>query len=261
MRAVILDFETTGVDAKTCLPIEVGAILVDNEWKTLGSISMPIYDESYGEIPEIIEQLTGHSTQSLKAHHMSPINALLLLTNMFFPADGKVDFAIAYNMEYDSEVYKQLAIRCGMDKDPRVMHVMNNVKWLCAMKDVEDNYKHKCWKLSHLALDHGLVVDPTDLHTAIADCELTRRMLEHLKTTMDSLKYFNDIPWVYLEALVKKPWTDNGVSASIAKALGFSWEKAKGDNVIFPKKWVVRVKQHTAEKLISNTEIEVRKII
>jgi hypothetical protein len=77
-----------------------------------------------------------------------------------------------------------------------------------------------------------------------------RRMLVASKTTPLAMRRFKDEDWVYLQAIVSKPWEDGGASVAMAKKHGYSFEKARGDysGKEFSKSWIKRVKQSKAQK-------------
>jgi hypothetical protein len=126
------------------------------------------------------------------------------------------------------------------------------------MKDVLSNHKHKCWKLSHLALEYGIAVDPSKLHSALADIELTAQLLQRAGTTLHEIKTYHDEPTVVLRAVVPPKWEDKGVGTDAAKKLGFSWEQPRGVDKKFEKCWVKAVKKQNAEVEIAKATFPIR---
>ena len=156
---------------------------------------------------------------------------------------------MAFNAGFDRSFIVEEMHRQDLIMDPR-LHWMAQDPWLCAMKDIEQNYAHKSWKLSHLALGYGITVNPKELHRAINDVELMRQTMQASGATLESIVDFKNEPWVYLIAQVQGPWVDGGKSTGEAKALGYTFERAEGDDTkTFTKSWVKRVKAKNVEKV------------
>lgn len=233
-KVLILDFETTGLNFETDRIIEVGAMVVSEDFKEVfESFNHLVWDETYPVLTEEIQELTGITTAELVDGAIGPQEMVDVIEDMASRFDVK--FVVAYNEEFDSKML--------MAELKRLNEEGGYAKWVCALKDHKPNYKCKSWKLMHVALDHGVPVDPSTLHRAIADVELTRKMLEASGATLDKLLAYRNSPYVYLRAKVAKPWEDGGKSTDLAKAHGFTWEKAKGDTRVFEKTWVRRIKE------------------
>ena len=258
MNVAIIDFETTGVDTETCRPIEVCVAIVSNDFTSLvAHYQALLYASDYPEIEEHIELLTGIQKEQVIVDGIFPPRAFDEIYKLFL--EYNVGHVIAYNAEYDHDVYKKELERHGIANES----VGNPAKlpWLCAMKDVKSNYNYKCWKLSHLALDYGVAIDPKELHRASADVFLTRDLLRAAKTTAEEMLSYKNTPWVALEAVTREPWKDGGKSTSLAKSKGFSWETPKGHQKMkYPKKWVKLVKETDLQYELSETLFQVRRI-
>lgn len=258
MHVAIIDFETTGIDAETCRPIEVCAAIVTSDFSTLlTSYQSLLYASDYPAIEEHIELLTGIQKEKVLSEGIFPARAFEDIYNLFIEYDVK--HVVAYNADYDHTVYRRELERHGMANEA----VGNSVKipWLCAMKDVRSNYNYKCWKLSHLALDYGVAIDPKELHRASADVFLTRDLLRAAKTTSEEMLAYKNTPWVALEAVTREPWKDGGKSTALAKSKGFSWETPKGhQSKKYPKKWVKLVKETDLQYELSELLFQVRRI-
>ena len=258
MKVAIIDFETTGVDTETCRPIEVCAsIVTPNFADIVETYSTLLYASDYPVIGEDIEELTGIQKEDVIEKGLSPPRAFEALYNLFL--ENNVSQVIAYNAEYDFAVYRRELERHGMLNEA----VGNPVRlpWLCAMRDVKSNYNYKCWKLSHLALDYGVPINPKDLHRASADVFLTRDLLRAASTNAEEMLAYKNTPWVAVEAVTREPWKDGGKSTGLAKSKGFSWETPRGhQSVKHPKKWVKLVKETDLQYELSETLFQVRRI-
>lgn len=248
-KVCILDFETTGVDSSSALPIELGYQIVSSDFAEVhkeGNELMCLPSDV--TVPHEVTLVTGITNDEL----LSKCTGADKVLNSFISAlvEHKVSALIAYNAQYDKTILFNALLRLGVDgKYPA------SVPFLCAMTDVKSNYQKKCWKLSHLALDYGLAVDPAVLHRAVADVNLTRRMLYAINETAESMLKFNQEPWCYAKAVVEKPWEDGGKSTDEAKKAGYAWQKAKGDTTdrLFEKAWVKRVKLSSYQDELKNS--------
>lgn len=241
MNVIIIDFETTGIDPTVDRITEIGGQICDSAFGDVArELSLLCYASDYPELSAEVVEVTGITNELLKAEGIEPRTAILQVAQA--AKDANVEFAIAYNAAFDRGMFEAEVKRLGIDTFPEVKYLLN-VIWLCAMSEVEQNYKFKCWKLAHLCLDHGLAVDPTILHRAVNDVNLTRRMLHFIKTTAQAMYAFHAEPWVYVRAKTIEPWKDQGRSNQQAKAAGFSYGQARGDDRKFDKQWVKRVKQ------------------
>ena len=142
------------------------------------------------------------------------------------------------------------------------MNQMSQVPWLCAMADIETNYKFKSWRLMHLALEYGVIVNPKELHRAINDVELMRQLLQASGTSVEAMLEYQRSPWMYCVAKTQAPWEDNGQSTTAAKALGFAWQQARGDDSgrTFEKRWVKRLKEKDLDALREKATFEIAKL-
>ncbi len=248
---LIIDFEATAVDPKKALIIEVGAMAVDDKWQELGRYSAFVLQPEALPLPEEIIRITNITDSMLETQGIT-------LRKMFeelaeFLDGGIPDFTVAYNREYDETLYNTEFTRL-------YGQFAGKQNWVCAMRDLEPNYNFKCWKLSHLALDHGIPVDPNGLHRAIADVELTRQMLEKLAIPAEAMFEFQQMPWVVLQAMIPKPWEDNGKGKAEASKLGYRWESPDNGTTKFDKSWVKQVKLSQLEAEIKRAPFKVKQL-
>lgn len=255
MLALIIDFETSGLDFKKDRIIEIGAQVVNEKWDVLASTSSLINEPDI-TLSHEIQDLTG-ITQKMLAVEGIPRQAAFSQLSSLMIEDIK--YAIAYNSEFDYTMFHEELVRTGASMDGGLNYLWQ-LPWLCGMVDVERNYKFKCWKLAHLALDHGLTVSAKDLHRAINDVDITRRMLKHIGETPDNMFKFKQEPWATLQALVPPPWEDNSAGINQAKKCGFNYETAKGDNVKHDKKWVKRVKERFVDVEIVKAPFSIKRL-
>lgn len=258
MNVAILDFETTGKEAALCRPIEVALAIVDENFNLLTPLYQSLmYDRTYPDISSEIESLTGIVKESVYEHGVHPSLVFGTISDLIH--EYNVGYMMAYNAEYDCTVYREELKRHELFDKPlsRPAHL----PWLCAMKDVRTNYNYKCWKLSHLALDYGVAIDPKTLHRASADVLLTIDMLKAARTNIPEIVEYYGTPWVPLEAITKEPWKDGGVSTGKAKEKGFRWETPQGHTQKFTKKWVTMKKAFEVIPFIESCpELTIRRI-
>lgn len=260
MSVMVIDFETTGKDPKTCRPIEVGAAIVTSDFKkVLHTYSSFIYSHTQPKITSEIEELTGISNDILVREGRDPLVVFGELFDLVEKFDIK--YMVAYNREFDETVYKEEVRRIGaVENNPHYAKPVM-LPWLCAMRDVRSHAKYKCWKLSHLALDYGVLVDPSNLHRALGDVSLTIALLDKAGVTAEELYKYQTTPRFVLEAMTKPPWKDGGESTSKAKEKGYSWEVPRGhQNMRLPKRWVKVVLEDEVNEALGETEFQVRKV-
>jgi len=259
MSVLILDFETDGLDTKTCQPIEIGVMKTSNDFKTVHeNYDSLMWTPSREPISPEIEKITSITMEQLLSSGKNP-TAVYEEMCKSLEVDDAVQYVVAYNREYDEAVYNEELKRHHLEMHPQLAW-LKNLPWLCAMRDVEANYTKKSWKLSHVAVDSGCIVDGSQLHRAMADVMLTRQLLTAVGATAEQMYEFQQIPWTYLSAKVTPPWEDGGKSSAKAKSFGYTWEKAHGGDKVFAKTWVKRVKKTWLEKELNNTELSVKEI-
>ena len=259
MSILLIDFESTGLDTKTARITEIGAMVVDDTFsEPLQGMSQLVWDKTYPPITDEVTKVTGITQDMLMKDGATPMDAFKMLGEL---VDDDTEYVIAYNRVYDENLFRSETARHTASMLPK-MNWLLSTPWLCAMVDIEANHKFKSWRLMHVALEHGVTVNPKELHRAINDVELMRKMLQASGTTAQEMLAYQQSPWVYVAAITKAPWEDNGVSTTHAKAAGFSWQQAKGDdtNRVFDKRWVKRIKQKDFDELLINPNLNVRLI-
>lgn len=173
MKLLLLDFETTGIDPKTCRPVELAVLGWDTEKNETALFHKILWDESFGEIPEEAAKIHRIDTARARAEGIHPKAPLLQLVL----SAERSDFLVAHNAaEYDKPLFEAECARWGIE--------LPALKWIDTRIDLPYPPRMNCRKLSHLALDHGIVVDPSVLHGAKGD---TLLMQELLKCYLQSL--------------------------------------------------------------------------
>ncbi len=240
-----LDFETQCDQVKTTRITEVGAVLYEyvtpGEWdeegtrfsnyRVLNKFTEFCYDASYPPQTEFITQLTGITDGLLKEQGKSPwIVMAKLVKDYIEPAD----VIFAHKIAFDKSVLEAHCLKLELELPKK--------EWICTLTNFPWPKKYTCHKLSHLAYEHGLMVDPRTLHRAMNDVELMIDLISGHYDLKEILEYARS-PWRYLKIAVPGPWTDGGAGTGFAKQHGFSYEQVKGtDGPKWPKTWVTRVK-------------------
>jgi len=251
MSVLILDLECTALDTTKARIIEVGAMVTPLDFSTsLGAMNSLVWESGYPALSQETIDVTRITQQMLDDEARSLSDTVALLKVVADPKD--LLFVCAFNVDYDKPVFIENMRRSAMTMDPFINHIIQ-LPWVCGLRDVPNHYKFKSRKLAHLALEYGVPVDPSKLHRALGDVELTRKMLHAVPTTADKMYEYQQIPWVVLKANVTFDQKD------LAKAAGFSWQKVHGDDREYTKTWCKRVKETEIEKEL-NYEFKVSRI-
>jgi DNA polymerase III epsilon subunit-like protein len=244
MKLALVDFETNGVD-NLARPTEFGVSLIDSEtYKSFFTMGELIYDTDYPPQSEIILKITGITDEMLKRDGI-PFHVQLAALIECFYSFGWPDFFVAHNASFDARIFRNEMKRCKpillqMHK-VEVLEKLFDIPWICSINDIDHPKEFKCKKLSHLALDYGIAVDPTTLHRATDDVDLLAKLLEVAKIDWTRVVARQSMPWVYVRAVVPHPKEDNGAGKDKASSLGFKWQKI--DDQHFDKWWVKKVKE------------------
>jgi DNA polymerase III alpha subunit (gram-positive type) len=234
MRLLFIDFETQSEDAQTTNPIEVGVTMISDFSKVFlqqRSESHLIWDSNYPTQTKENIEITGITDQMLQKEGKS---CRIVFEHGIIPLVQDVDYVMAHNKYFDETVFRQVCDRLGLN--------IPDTPWICTLHDLPWPKKYRCKKLAHLAFDHGVISDPTKLHRAQYDTELLAELITSKYNIYELIEYAMK-PWVYIKALIPKPWEDNGVGKNQAKKLGFYWQQLPGESVEFTGSWVKRVKE------------------
>lgn len=254
---ILIDFEATGLIPSEARPIEVGLCIVDQNWNHVLSHSGFITEPDYPPLTKEVQEVTGINELMLKLEGVSFAQILTEFSEAAKNLLPHCKYVIAYNKEYDETIFKTEALRVPIGLTI-AGNLMLQLPWLCAMRDIEKNYKRKCWTQSHLALDYGIAVDPAELHRAINDVYLMRKILAHVGLSADDIYKFQRTPTVVLQALIPAPWSDGGKGRDAAKKLGYSWEQPKGVEQKFEKAWVKAIKETALDEEIKSAPFKVQ---
>jgi DNA polymerase III epsilon subunit-like protein len=242
MKKVLgIDFETTSLDIKKARIIEIGAVVfgvTGTDWDPIIDLSTLVYDEGDMALNEDTIKITGITDAMLKAEGMEITTALEMLADMA----AQCDMCVAHNEPYDRGVLKEVVER-GAFGLIRGVNPLIEMPWVCSVTDLPQTKEYKCKKLSHLSLDLGITVDPSKLHRAVADVKLMGQMLTAAKADPEEMLKYRNTPSCYVQAVIPAPWTDGGKGKDAAVKLGYSWEKARGDDRVWAKTWVKKIKE------------------
>lgn len=233
MLVCLLDLESTGLDTKTSLITQIGAIMVDpTTWEyTNGFVPFNsyLYDETYPELHKDVVRVTGITDEFLKANGIPPFQGLANLVKML----SQADYIITYNASYDVRLLEANLERYGIVP-------VKEYKYICGLRDVDYPDYMKCRKLSHLALDHGVPVNPESLHNALGDLRVMLELFRVGGYKFDDMVRNNIEPNIVIRAMVG--YEDR----EVAKNQKYSWEKTS--DLVFPKSWVKTIKASALEK-------------
>jgi DNA polymerase III epsilon subunit-like protein len=253
MKICLVDFETNGFDPKENRATEFGALLLStDDYSAPPGISHLLYDEGYPEQSDTIVDVTGITTEMLLEYGIPFAYALSQMIAMF-EEHGWPEYFLAHNASFDRSFFQSEMKRCKptllQAYTQEQMEHLFGLKWLCSIQDIHHPDKFKCKKLSHLALDYGMPIDPSTLHRAFDDVTLLACMLEKMKVSWQSVVDRFHKPWLVVRAMIPQPWDDDGVGKAMAASCGFRWQDLGDLN--FPKMWVKKIK---AEDIISEKE-------
>lgn len=234
-----IDTETTGLDYEKDTIIEIAAVTFDDvTWKPLHVFQRFVCTPGLPPLSPLIKELTRITDDML----MDGDYFEEVLSDFKLFSKDCTHF-IAHNAEFDKKMLE------GMCKKHSLY--MPEKEWICSKTDIKTHFGKRCTKLSHLALDYGLAVDGSTLHRATEDVLLMGQVLAKSGMTLGDILKWKKEPWIYIQAIVEKPWLDNGASTTLAKADGYTWEKCHGDtSTVFSKQWIKRVKESEYENEI-----------
>lgn len=234
MKVLGFDVETTGLDTAKDFIIEMGAVVFDVQeglWEPIFGVSKLIKEPSYPELTDEIKELTG--IESLEG-----AGSFLEAYAAISPLLAGVEVIIAHNARFDRAMLRANLERMGLMDTP-----FHKLPWICSIDDLVAVQKYKCKKLSHLALDVGVAIDPSTLHRADADVRLMGQMLTKLKADPQAMLDFSRIPEIIIQAQVPHPKYDKGVGIAQAKACGFGFKQIRGVDEVFDNLWIKKIKE------------------
>ena len=160
-NVLIVDTETTGLDATKHKCIEFAAILFNIE-----------HSDILSEIATLLPLPASHENEAQHINHIStaltrrappPESFMRCLAEMA----ANADFALAHNAAFDKKWF-------GLDGLQSLA-----LPWICTQKDVRWPVTLRTSpRLTDLALAFGITIVPQDLHRALADCRLLANVLK-----------------------------------------------------------------------------------
>ena len=167
-KGLIVDLETTGLDAKVDKIIEIGIVEFG-----ISEGFTPHFLSSYSELEdpgcqldENIKNITGITNEMLRSKFIDWNKVVDLFTS--------ASIVIAHNMDFDRSFLLNVEKIKNLD-----------IHWGCSLKHIDWN-KHgfKSASLNYLAADHGFI-NPF-AHRAVFDCATTYRLISpYLKELID----------------------------------------------------------------------------
>lgn len=255
MLVLGIDTETTGLDVNKDLIVELGAVLFsvdeNGSWTPQIPVCHLIKDPHYPPMPPEATAVNGITQEDLDSHGIPFDEAYAKI----LPLVAQCEMIVAHNKNYDKKIILSQVERFGLG-----VGILEHRPWICSAEDLETNKNFKCWKLSHLALDRGVAVDPKDLHRATDDIMLMGKMLTAAKADPKKMYEYSVTPEIVLQAQIPAPWTDNGVGKAHAQALGYGWEKVKGSDRQFQKLWVKKIKENELDSEIKKAPFTINNL-
>lgn len=251
MIGVAFDCETNGFDSANSRITEMGAIIFDvDTLQEMARYRTLVWDESYPPQPDEIIDVTGIDDEMLREGGL-PFSEALKSLHEVIAMYGGAQLFMAHNAPFDRRFL--LAEIARLDDIPEaIQSLYRSIEWVCTWKDIEHPAKFKSKKLSHLALDYGVAVDPKTLHRADADCALMLDMVRAAGVQLQGVLERSRVPDVIVRAMVPSPFgagNDGGAGKEKAKTVGYGWQKAPGtDGPTIKNAWLKKVKKDEIEK-------------
>ena len=225
MNLLLLDFESTGIDPLADRITEYFFELYDPEKDLSYDISEGlVWDENYPPISTEVEELVGISSEELRSLGKNPKEILSEYQRMAQEAN----YVVAHN----GKVFDKILLETEFTRQGMPQH---HLPWICTRFDMPYPAKQKCRKLSHIAVDHGILVDPSKLHSAEGDVWLMKEILK--KYDIHKVIEYAESPNIYLISSVG--YNDR----QLAKDRGYSWETPANTKRFFSKSWVKCIKE------------------
>lgn len=240
------DTETTGLNKDQDVIVELGAVLFKVEggvWEPVSQFNHLVCDPDYPKMTPEITAINGITDSMLQEEGIPFAQAMKSFMNFM----AEADMVIAHNSGFDRDMIVNQSRRKGFGASA---DKIEQKQWLCSAEDLESNYTMKCWKLSHLALDYGVAVDPSVLHRASADIKLMGQMLSAIKASPEEMLAFRNTPWQRVSANIPAPWKDGGKGVAEAKSRKYAWDSEL-------KLWCKRIKANKTEEEVKQAPFPV----
>lgn len=194
MNILILDTETTGVDPRTDVVVELGWVLWSPKFQCILSAATTLVDEGKGNAAEAVNGIPPEALLHIGYSLARAIDDM--------PHEFVIGAVMAHNAEFDRSFLP------GLYADR---------PWICSQDDVDWPRPSTSRSLVALALAHGVGVAAA--HRALDDCLTLARLLERAAemTDIDALLARALRPRATFRALVSYDGRD------AAKNAGFRW--------------------------------------
>jgi DNA polymerase III subunit epsilon len=206
MKVLIIDTETTGLDAKRDWIIEIGAVLYSVTHRTTlfqFSTLLNAPDNAAEHINRIPAAVLPEICINTQQIFIDTLQQLAQAAN----------YAIAHNAAFDEQWF-----------DGSHLPILNNIaaeplKWLCTLEDFTfPQQTRQGESLVNLALNHGIGV--SSAHRALTDCQLIAALFDRMDD-LEGMINKADRPKALYKAQVPYEKKD------LAKTAGFKWNADK----------------------------------
>lgn len=231
------DLETQGFNEETDAPTEIGLVVFNEKFEEVQSFNFIIKSPLTVPQSQLILDLTGITDEMINKGTPEAEVACAI-----FDPFLKAKAAFAYNAPFDKRFLNALFKRNQL---PDL-----NIPVVDVMRDVRYPKRFTCKKLTHLAYDHGIVIEHGSAHRAVADVRLMLKLLAKydLKEVIaDALE-----PKVMLRIKTPAPWVDKEGNV-YAKAQGYYFEAEK-------KFWIKEVRESQVRQIITESQYPVVRI-
>ncbi len=216
---LILDTETSGIDAAEHHVLEIAAILYSVEHQcVLQQISTLIPGSRADNPAQFVNNIP------ITAVNDTPGELSEYLCRTITYWGEMAEYVVAHNAPFDRKWFK----------DHPIFASLYEQQWLCTCHEFTWPQQHRPGqKLIDLALAHGIGV--SSAHRALTDCQLIASLFDRM----------DDLPGMIAQAATPKVLVRADVSfkeKQLAKDAGFRWD-GKG------KQWTLRMNPTEAEKL------------
>lgn len=232
-----IDFETQGFDEKKDAPTEIGLIVFNDKFEEVNSLNFIIKSQITKKQTEEIVELTGITDEMITNGTNEYDVAIQIL-----PYIQQATALFAYNAPFDIKFLNEILARNCI---PHYKGLVVDV-----MRDIDYPAKFKCKKLSHLAYDHGIIMEHGSAHRAVADVSIMIKLLS--KYSLESAIKNASEEKVNLRIKTPPPWEDKGGN-EYSKANGYHFDPST-------KFWVKQVRASEVNKIIAESKYPVERL-
>lgn len=204
---LFFDTETTGIRKGGFVPrvVQIGALLTDNEGKTMGELNVLLLPEGFENIPVEASNVHGFTSELIKQCGIDRVAGLAA----FFSMAERADVLVAHNAEYDMDLmqieidyYKNIH---NLPEATMWQEVLSDSKVFCTMlnsrdlmklplseaqasffkdKGIDQQYKNPRLQEAHI---HYMGYDFEGAHDAMADVRACKDVYFKLHSLKDSV--------------------------------------------------------------------------